>query len=82
MDWPIATVILGVLGTIVAAIVKRPGSKTELPNGRVYAKAVDMAEIRARLVALEQAHQVMRAELRSDMKGLQDALRGAVCRNE
>jgi hypothetical protein len=37
-----------------------------------------MAEIRARLVALEQAHHVMRAELRSDMKELNETIRQSI----
>jgi hypothetical protein len=56
----------------VAAIELRFG------NGRVYARATDMAEIRARLASLEQAHHVLRAELRADMKELQTMIREAV----
>ncbi len=48
---------------------------TKLANGRVYARATDLAEIRARLVSLEQAHHVLRAELRADMKELQAMIR-------
>ena len=48
---------------------RRP--KREIGNGRIYARATDLAEIRARLVSLEQAHHVLRAELRADMKELQ-----------
>jgi len=73
MDWPVATVLLGTLGTLAAAILKwvpRRGAADDAPdgNGRVFARATDMAEIRARLVSLEQAHHVLRAELRADMK--------------
>jgi hypothetical protein len=74
VDWPEAAVLLGTLGTIAAAIIKWM-PRRDLANGRVYARATDMAEIRARLVALEQAHHVMRAELRADMKELQDTIR-------
>jgi hypothetical protein len=88
MDWPVATVLLGTLGTLAAAILKwvpRASASSAEPrgegvdapgtNGRIYARATDMAEIRARLVALEQAHHVLRAELRSDMKELQETIR-------
>ncbi len=79
VDWPVATVLLGTLGTLAVAIVKwlppRGGGRMgELCNGRVYARATDMAEIRARLDALEQAHHVLRAELRADMKELQSVI--------
>jgi hypothetical protein len=80
MDWPVATVLLGTLATLTAAILKwmprreREGSAT-IANGRVFARAVDLVEIRARLVSLEQAHHVLRAEIRADMKELQQIIR-------
>jgi hypothetical protein len=49
-----------------------------MANGRIYARATDMADIRARLAALEQAHHVLRAEIRSDMKELQGMIREAL----
>ncbi len=80
MDWPIATVLLGTLGTLAVGILKwvprRDGDRIDsVANGRVFARATDLAEIRARLVSLEQAHHVMRAELRADMKELQQIIR-------
>jgi hypothetical protein len=82
MDWPVATVLLGTLGTLAVAILKwvprRSARAGELCNGRVYARATDMAEIRARLDSLEQAHHVLRAELRADMKELQVTIRESV----
>ena len=80
MDWPAATVILGTLGTIAVAILKwaaRPDGRqgARESNGRVYARATDLAEIRARLAALEEAHHVLRAEIRADIKELQQILR-------
>jgi hypothetical protein len=80
MDWPVATVLLGTLGTLAVAIVKwMPRRENErgssLANGRFYARAVDLAEIRARLTSLEQTHHVLRAELRADMKELQQIIR-------
>ena len=82
MDWPVATVILGTLGTLAAGILKwmsRHDSDHAAPaNGRIYAHATDLAEFRARLVSLEQAHHVLRAELRADMKELQQMLREVV----
>jgi hypothetical protein len=80
MDWPIATVLLGTLGTLAVGILKwaprRDGDRSDqIVNGRVYARATDLAEIRARLVSLEQAHHVLRAELRADMKELQQMIR-------
>jgi hypothetical protein len=83
MDWPVATVLLGTLGTLAVGILKwvpRLGGdgRVEIANGRVYARATDLAEFRARLVSLEQAHHVLRAELRADMKELQQMIREAV----
>ena len=80
MDWPVATVLLGTLGTLAVAILKwlpRRGCEFagDCENGRLYARATDMAEIRARLASLEQAHHVLRAELRADMKELQVVIR-------
>jgi hypothetical protein len=82
MDWPVATVLLGTLGTLAVALLKwvpRREAST-ITNGRVYARAVDLAEIRARLVSLEQAHHVLRAELRADIKELQATIRDAMQR--
>jgi hypothetical protein len=80
MDWPVATVLLGTLGTLAVAILrwipKHGGPDDEAgTNGRIFARATDMAEIRARLVALEQAHHVLRAELRADIKELNETIR-------
>lgn len=80
MDWPVATVLLGTLGTLLLGIFKliarREANREDEPrNGRVYARATDMAEFRARLVSLEQAHHVMRAEIRADIKELQTTIR-------
>jgi hypothetical protein len=79
MDWPVATVILGTLGTLAVGILKwvprRDGDCSEAGNGRVYARATDLAEFGARLVSLEQAHHVLRAEIRADMKELQVTIR-------
>jgi hypothetical protein len=78
MDWPVATVLLGTLGTLAVGILKwmpRRESATGISNGRVYARAIDLAEFRARLISLEQAHHVLRAELRADMKELQQIIR-------
>jgi len=79
MDWPVATVLLGTMATLAVGILKwmqRGSGRGDLPiNGRIYARATDMAEIRARLAALEQTHHVLRAELRADMKELQNTIR-------
>jgi hypothetical protein len=79
MDWPVATVLLGTLCTLAVAILKwlpRRGERVgDHFNGSVYARATDMAEIRARLDSLEQAHHELRVELRADMKELQAILR-------
>lgn len=82
MDWPVASVLLGTLATLAVGILKwipRRGADAGPPaNGRIYARATDMAEIRARLSALEQAHHVLRAEIRSDMKELQATIHQAI----
>ncbi len=80
MDWPVATVLLGTLCTLSVGIFKlmsrRDGVRgAELANGRVYARATDLAEFRARLMSLEQAHHVLRAEIRADIKELQATIR-------
>ena len=46
----------------------------EPTNGRIYARATDLAEIGARLVSLEPAHHTLRAEIRADMKDLQEMI--------
>jgi hypothetical protein len=76
MDWPVASVLLGTLATLAAGILKWvPRRGVDDSNGRIYARATDMAEIRARLASLEQAHHVLRAEIRADMKELQTMIR-------
>ena len=80
MDWPVATVLLGTIGTIAVGVFKLIGRRDppvgDPPtNGRVYARATDMAEIRARLASLEQAHHVLRAEIRADIRELQATIR-------
>jgi len=80
MDWPVATVLLGTIGTLAVGVLKlvprreshRGGEPT---NGRVYAHATDLAEIRARLASLEHAHHVLRAEIRADIRELQATIR-------
>lgn len=83
MDWPVATVLLGTIGTLAVGVFKLIGRREpptgELPmNGRVYAHATDLAEIRARLVSLEQAHHVLRAEIRADIRELQAVIQRIV----
>jgi len=79
MDWPVATVLLGTIGTLAVGMFKlvprRDVRHDEPANGRVYARATDLAEFRARLVSLEQAHHVLRAEIRADIKELQTTIR-------
>jgi hypothetical protein len=80
MDWPVATVLLGTLGTLAVGAFRliprrERGQRAEPANGRIYARATDLAEFRARLVSLEQAHHVLRAEIRADIKELQQTIR-------
>jgi hypothetical protein len=87
MDWPVATVLLGTLGTLALGILKlmsrrEAGSSHEPVNGRIYARATDLAEFRARLVSLEQAHHVLRAEIRADIKELQATIREVLTRTD
>jgi hypothetical protein len=86
MDWPVATVLLGTLGTLALGIIKlmsrRDGQRHEVVNGRVYARATDLAEFRARLISLEQAHHVLRAEIRADIRELQQMIRDLVIRSD
>jgi hypothetical protein len=80
MDWPVASVLLGTLATLAVGILKwvpRRGDGGPPTNGRIYARATDMADIRARLAALEQAHHVLRAEIRADIKELQQVIRSS-----
>lgn len=79
MDWPVASVLLGTLATLAVGILKWvPRRAGEVGNGRIYARATDLAEIRARLTSLEQAHHVLRAEIRADIKELQQVIREAL----
>jgi hypothetical protein len=73
-DWPVATVLLGTLATLAVGILKWSPQRGEPSNGRIYARATDLAEIGARLAALESAHHTMRAEIRADLKDLQDLI--------
>jgi hypothetical protein len=74
-DWPVATVLLGTLATLVAAILRWSPRRGEVHNGRIYARATDLVEIGARLAALESAHHTLRAEIRADLKDLQETIR-------
>jgi|tagenome__1003787_1003787.scaffolds.fasta_scaffold16978933_1 hypothetical protein len=79
MDWPVATVLLGTIGTLAVGVFRlmsrrEGGHRAEPTNGRVYARATDMAEFRARLISLEQAHHTLRAEIRADIKELQQTI--------
>lgn len=78
MDWPVAAVLLGTLGTLAVALLKWVPRRGGISNGRIYASAIDMAEIGARLVSLEQAHHVLRAEIRADIKELQAIIRDSL----
>jgi hypothetical protein len=87
MDWPIATVLLGTLGTLALGVFKMLSRREaehgdEPSNGRVYARATDLAEFRARLVSLEQSHHVLRAEIRADIKELQATIRDVLTRKD
>lgn len=73
-DWPAASVLLGTLATVAMAILKWSPRRSETSNGRVYARATDLAEIGARLTALESAHHTLRAEIRADLKDLQETI--------
>jgi hypothetical protein len=73
-DWPAATVLLGSLATLAVAILKWSPRRPEPANGRVYARATDLAEIGARLASLESAHHTLRAEIRADLKDLQETI--------
>ncbi len=79
-DWPAATVLLGTLATLAVAILKWTPRRSESPNGRIYARAVDLADISARLASLEAAHHTLRAEIRADLKDLQDLLQQSLLR--
>jgi hypothetical protein len=80
MDWPVATVLLGTIGTLAVGVFKLVALRERRHHGapaggRVYARATDLAEFRARLMLLEQAHHVLRAEIRADIKELQTTIR-------
>jgi methylthioribose-1-phosphate isomerase len=77
-DWPVATVLLGTLATLAVGIMKWAPRRGEEPNGRIYARATDLVEIGARLTSLESAHHTLRAELRADMKDIQEMIRQLV----
>jgi hypothetical protein len=77
-DWPAASVLLGSLATIAMAIIKWSPRRAEPTNGRIYARATDLAEIGARLASLESAHHTLRAEIRADLKDLQDLIQRSI----
>jgi hypothetical protein len=56
---------------LAVGVLKLVPRRGEPANGRIYARATDLADIRARLINLENAHHTMRAEIRADMKELQ-----------
>ena len=74
MDWPVASVLLGTIGTLAVGILKWVPRRSDAGGGPRFARATDMAEIRGRLGSLEQAHQMMRSELRADIRELQQLL--------
>jgi hypothetical protein len=74
-DWPVATVLLGTLATAAVGILKWKPRRGDELNGRIYARATDLAEIGARLSALESAHHTLRAEIRADLRELQAMIR-------
>ena len=76
-DWPAASVLLGTLATVAVAILKWSPRRGEPANGRIYARATDLVEIGARLTALESAHHTLRAEIRADLKDLQETIQQA-----
>jgi hypothetical protein len=79
-DWPAATVLLGTLATVAVALFQWSPRRTEPTNGRIYARATDLAEIGARLAALETAHHTLRTEIRADIKDLQETIQQTLYR--
>lgn len=80
-DWPAATVLLGTLATLAVAIIKWSPLRNEPSNGRIYARATDLVEIGSRLSSLESAHHTLRAEIRADMKDLQELIQKSLLRD-
>lgn len=74
LDWPAASVLLGTLATAAVAIWKWEPRRSDPANGR-YASATSLADIGARMSALEKAHYTFRDEIRSDLKDLQKEIR-------
>ncbi len=72
MTWPLASVLLGTLGTLAIAIAQWVPRR----SGRVpFPPLEEIVEIRTRLQALERAHHQMRTELRGDFKELEKVVR-------
>jgi hypothetical protein len=80
-DWPVASVLLGTLATAAVGILKWKPRRGDDMNGRIYARATDLAEIGARLSSLESAHHTLRAELRSDLQELREIIRHGLTHN-
>lgn len=88
MDWPDAAVVLGAIATIAMVVIKAMSRRERKPhgaeqppaNGRIYATAVDMTEIRTRLLGLEKSHGELRKELREDLSNLWQAVKEASCK--
>ena len=75
IDWPTAAVMLGALATLCVGLIQWPTQRREPTNGRIYASAVELAEIKAKLQSLDESYRVMRDEIRADLKELEALIR-------
>jgi hypothetical protein len=80
-DWPVAAVLLGALATFAVGILKWTPRRYDESHGRFYARATDLVELGARLTALESAHHTLRAELRADLKDIQEMIRNSLVKD-
>ena len=75
LGWPAAaTLIAAMIGAGAATLAVGTDSAEDDFDGSRYASAREIAEVKARLTAIEFSTQQMRTELRADIKEVRDLL--------
>jgi hypothetical protein len=82
MDWPVATVILGVLGTVSAAIIKILPQKTktihENAKGEPCATKTDMANLNNEIKQLHEYTSIRNHDILNALQGVEGRLRDEI----
>jgi hypothetical protein len=75
LGWPAAaTLIAAMIGATAAAFAVGPGDTERAFDETRYASGREIAEVKARLTAIEVSTQQMRTELRSDIQEVRELL--------